>query len=351
MTTNGFTLVLIVVLAASLNFWFTQNTDDSTASTVQGGTKVQAHQTVAELSDVKGGLGDSPGPDKVLENTNPFKVVPGEKGNGENLVAKRPDVEHPPVPCGRSCTAINELLISFNGISDSELEHALGLTDELAATLIDNPKRQSELIKLALDSFGNTRMLIISAFNQLEPVVQRKLGKVLAESDQMAQRLDGIQLLSSAEVIDEGMVPFFEQLYLTESDTYVREAIVKGLDRPDVFGDNAAVVDFLTAVIHSDTESAVRGGALLASVRLSDNADFAISQSLEAVRSDTGDYQGFGARALSNFMNSHTLNGKEISLQHRLEVEQLMSEIMTDKFDDMPEQARTQLDDLYSRFF
>ena len=107
-----------------------------------------------------------------------------------------------------------------------------------------------------------------------------------------------------------------------------------------MFGDNAAVVDFLTAVIHSDTESAVRGGALLASVRFSDNADFAISQSLEAVRSDTGDCQGFGARTLSNFMNSHTLNGKEISLQHRLEVEQLMSEIMTDKFDDMPVLSR-----------
>ena len=335
---------------------FTQNLEDSTPPAEQEDTADLALRTDTELSTAPGQPDDSYGIVITLEHSNPFRTGKGENPGSEhvddnNWNAWNLYVDTLQVSCDESCTIIQALLEQSRVISDSELEHALGLTDELAATLIDNPYRQSEFIELALHSSGNTRTLIISAFSQLELDVQRQLGRALAESNQRAQRLDGIQLLSSAEVIDEEMVPLFEQLYSAETETYVREAIVKGLDRPDAFRGNTTVVDFLTTVVHYETDSAVRGGALLASVRTSGDADFAISQSLEAVRSDTGDYQHFGARALSAFVDIHTANGNEISSQHRIEIEQLMSEIMTDEFNDMPAQARTELDNLYSRFF
>ena len=277
--------------------------------------------------------------------------VVGENTGADDLDTRNLYVDNLRASCNENCAIFRELLEPSYVISDSELEHALGQSDVLASTLVDNPEWQRALIERALHSSGNTRTLIISAFNQLELTIQKDLGRALVESEQKAQRLDGVQLLSSAGVLNEEVVPLFEQLYSSETDVTVREAIVKGLDSPDEFRGNAAVVDFLTRVVHYETEHSVRGGALLASVRLSDDANFAISQSLEAIRSDTGNYQNSGARALSNFIDIHTNNGNGISSQHYFEIEQLMSDIMSEEFHDLPAQARTELDKLYSRFF
>ena len=359
MTAIRFVLVLGLVagVVTSVSSRFNVHPEDTALSAEKENSEGLALRADDELPVASYMLDVSSVAVETLDGSNPFKA----SDTGENPVDKKVDdenwdawnlyVENLQESCDERCSTIQKLLEPSRVMSDSELEHSLGMTDELAETLIDNPERQRELIDLALHASGNTRSLIIFAFNQMEPAVQRQLGIALAESDLRPQRLDGIQLLSSAEVIDEEMVPLFEELYSSETDTYVREAIVKGLDRPDRFRDNAAVVEFLTTVVHYETDNTVRGGALLASVRISDDADFAISQSLDAVRSDAGDYQDYGVRALSDFVDIHTINGNKISTQHQLEIEQLMSEIMTDEFNDMPMQARTELDNLYSRFF
>ena len=253
--------------------------------------------------------------------------------------------------CDKDCLEILELLRQSAEFSDFQLEHALRFTDELAAFLKSHSAAHRELINIAIESSGNTRRLIIAAFTQLEPDVQEQLGRELIASSGKVKRLDGVQLLASTKVMDTTLIPYFEQLYASENDEHVREAIVRAFDRRDLLYGNTAALDFLTAVIHSDSSNAVRGDALLASARLSDDANFAVGNSLAAVRSQAGIYQVSGARALSEFINLHTINGHAISWQHKYDMEQLMDEIMTTDFDDMPAQARTELDNLYARFF
>ena len=363
MTTTRFVLLLILVVGVvtAVSSRFIQNLEDDIATVEQGNTAELALRLDAGSSAAQALPGESFNSFASSGNSDSHNaesgVIPDSaEAVGENMGAHERDTRNSYVDnlrgsCDENCAILRVLLEPSYVITDSELEHALGLSDVLASTLADNPELQRALIERALHSSGNTRTLIISAFNQLGLAIQKDLGRALVESEQKAQRLDGVQLLSSAGVLNEEVVPLFEQLYSSETDITVREAIVKGLDSPDVFRGNAAVVDFLTRIVHYDTESSVRGGALLASVRLSDDANFAISQSLEAIRSDTANYQNSGARALSNFVDIHTNDGKGISSQHYYEIEQLMSDIMSEEFHDLPAQARTELDKLYSRFF
>ena len=254
-------------------------------------------------------------------------------------------------PCESPCLNTLEQFRLNQTFTDDELAEALGHIDELVALLTGAPQLQQEFIDIARNSSGNIREAILSAFAQLEPAAQRSLGRALVDTSDGRQRLDGVQLLARTDVMNESVAKELEELYPTEENEYVRTAMVKAFNQPELLRDKESAMAFLTHVMDTDSAVAVRGEALMASVELTDDAEFAVTRSLEAIRTPTDDYPQFGARALSAFLERHTLNGRELDGHYAQEMEYLMSEIMSPDFDHLPPDTRQQIDALYDRFF
>ena len=254
--------------------------------------------------------------------------------------------------CSAACLSILEQFRQNQTFTDDQLAQALGNIDEMVAVLKDAPQLQQEFIEMALhSSSGNVREAILSAFAQLAPEAQRSLGRALVSASDGRQRFDGVQLLARIEVMDESVATELEQVYATEDNEYVRTAVVKALNHPALLRNNPQALNFLTYVMDTDTEAAVRGEALIVSVELSDDTEFALTRSLAAIRSSTENYPAFGARALTTFLERNPVRGSELEWQYTQDIDYLMSEMMSPDYDHLPSATRTQIDNMYDRFF
>ena len=253
--------------------------------------------------------------------------------------------------CVEDCPQIVKTVEYPYALSDLEFENVLSSVDELADVLRENSELRSEWIELARHSTGNKRQVIIETFALLDAEDRLALGKALSESPSERHRLDGVQLLGRPNTMSKPLVPMFSDLLQTEQDQYVRGSAINALNQPDLFYGDQEVLEILEQVIYTDNNDAVRGEALLASTQLTENPVDLFYLSLDAVRSETHEYQKFGVRALEEILSRHTKNGDELSWQSSADMSQLVAEIMNPEFDDMPAEVRTTIDNLYHRFY
>ena len=275
------------------------------------------------------------------------EVVDSSSSQSQSAEFKQEDT----LVCEYQCEYTLELIRNPFPITDELYENALGNVDALASILRIDASLRSELINTAIHATANQSKLIIAAFTQLDFEHRKALGIMLSESPDRLQRFRGIELLSNTETMNPSLVLTFSELLQIESDPLIKSALISGLNRPDMNRGNAYVLDALTQLVHTDANLSVRGEALFATARLSNEPQGVLYDSVLAIRSHTGEYQQFGVRAIEEIVHRQNANRTELSYQSKIEMDQLMAELMSPEFAAVPADVRRQLDDLYERFF
>lgn len=253
------------------------------------------------------------------------------------------------VACNENCSdTIDSILFPFD-LTDAEFEEALVDVDALAARLRTDSHLRSELIDVAVYTHANKRNVIIAAFALLDHENRVRLGMALSASPYTQQRLDGVQLLGSADNMNKQLVSTFSEVLLLEQNEYVRSSAVKALNQTELFYGDQEVLDLLSAVIYSETNEGVRGEALLASANLTEFPEEMVHHTVDAIRTGGAEYKAFGARALDDIILRQTENGDQVSFQTDSELRGLVDEIMNPEYDDMSADTRKTLDDLVDR--
>lgn len=182
--------------------------------------------------------------------------------------------------------------------------------------------------------------------------VSQALGVILDRSPDPIQRLDGIQIMASANVLDSTIVNRLSVRMLEEPDVLVREALVRALNQPELLRGNPRVLQTLQQMKLIEQNDAVRGQALLAQASLSVNPESFIDDSITAIRSGKDVYASDGALALERILVQVPRNEAPLSLENKAAMHDLMEDLMTSKsMEAIPKALRVSLDDLYERFF
>ena len=158
--------------------------------------------------------------------------------------------------------------------------------------------------------------------------------------------MDAVRLLSSEAVMTNNQIDLFAQRLLSEPDNYVRSALVKALNQPNSALEKAALIASLEPIIHNDSDYAVRGEALLATVDLHEHPQLALDQALAAVHSDIGEFQEYGARALEAIVVRQSLEGIVLNSAQQQALSELKDNLMEPQFDELPVDARRLIDNL-----
>ena len=254
------------------------------------------------------------------------------------------------VYCNNRCQESIDLLRFQAEFNDDEYEILLNSSSELAVYLRDNPNIRAEFIELASTSTPNNRNIIMAAFNQLDAHSRSQLGQALIESSNWHSRFDGIIFLSKPDLMDEQLAQQLSDILPTESAYYVRNSIIKALNQPDKFYGNQDILNTLEQIGYSDDNNTVRGEALLARVQLEQNPEAIFNDAFSAIRSNQADYQEYGLRALVKIIKRQTLNESEISSEYQNEAKDLFEELLSPKYDQMPEDFHITANKLLARF-
>ena len=257
---------------------------------------------------------------------------------------KRPDSTI--TRCIGECT----LIVKWLELSNWQFGREISPSDRMIKVLRNNPVARSRLIELATETSSDKRRFIIAAFTELDFDSQRELGKALTQADDRIQRLDGVNLLGNPETMDRSVVQSFGDRLMVEQDRYVRGALVKALDQPELLLGDPQTLEVLTRIIETDTNGSVRGEALLVKAKLVENPEDNLADSLAAIRSQLPEYQSFGARALEQIITRQSLAGEVTGNRSDIEIRQLVAELMNPEFDNMPADVRESIDNLYDRF-
>jgi len=288
---------------------------------------------------------------------NPFAVSEKLSANADAVQASADSIPSTTTPltdqpvqysneCGDACREILDRIDFPFSLSDEEFEDGLAHTEALAQHLKLNPHLTDSWIELASFANGNKRSLILATFSQLDAEHQQSLGLALLDSPSYAHRMDAVRLLSSEAVMTNNQIDLFAQRLLSEPDNYVRSALVKALNQPNSALEKAALIASLEPIIHNDSDYAVRGEALLATVDLHEHPQLALDQALAAVHSDIGEFQEYGARALEAIVVRQSLEGIVLNSAQQQALSELKDNLMEPQFDELPVDARRLIDNL-----
>lgn len=254
--------------------------------------------------------------------------------------------------CSEPCLIARRLIDHLVNLSDEEAEAILATAHRLANAVRQNAELRYGLLRIANSLSSAQRQLLINAFYLLEPEHRRMLGVVLDRSPDPIQRLDGIQLMASANVLDAAIVNRLSGRVVEEPDVLVREALVRALNQPELLRGNPRVLEALQQMKLIEQDDAVRGQALLAQASLSVNPEAFIEDSITAIRSGQDVYAFDGALALERILVQVSRNEAPLSAENKAAMHNLMEDLMTSKsMEAIPKALRVSLDDLYERFF
>lgn len=254
--------------------------------------------------------------------------------------------------CTEDCQVANKLIIHLASLSDEEAEAIYATAHRLANAVRHNDELRLGLLRIATFLTNAQRHLLINAFYLLEPEHRRSLGLVLYSSPDSIQRLDGIQLMGSAKVLDTAIASRLADNVLEETDAHVREALVRALNQPELLRGNSRVLWALQQMQSIEQDETVRGQALLTRASLSADPEELIEESIAAVQSGLDAYASDGALALERILVEISRNEDHLSAEHKAAIHQLMDDLMTsESMANIPHAIRVSLDDLYVRFF
>ena len=287
---------------------------------------------------------DEPRSDNNTRNSELLSIASQGSSDIALVDKKRPDSTI--ISCIGECT----LIVKWLELSNWQFGREVSPSDRMIKVLRNNPVLRSKLIELATETTSDKRRFIIAAFTELNFDSQRELGKALTQADDRTQRLDGVNLLENPETMDRSVVQSFGDRLMVEQDRYVRGALVKALDQPELLLGDPQTLEVLTRIIETDTNGSVRGEALLVKAKLVENPEDNLADSLTAIRSQLPEYQSFGARALEQIITRQSLAGGVTGNRSDIEIRQLVAELMNPEFDNMPADVRESIDNLYDRF-
>lgn len=254
--------------------------------------------------------------------------------------------------CPRQCRLARSLIGQVINASDEKAQAVMANTTRFTKALRDNAYLRSGLLQIAPALSPAQRKLLITAFYGLDAEHRRSLGIILDDSTDSLQRLDGIQLMASADVLNPAIVRRVSGRLLNEPDAHVREALVRALNKPTQLKGHPDVLQTLAQLQSIEQNDDIRGQLLLAQANLSTHPETFIDESIDAIRSNREQYAADGTLALENILVQISLNQVSMGSETTLAINQLMNDLMeADSMTIIPDELRRSLDNLYTRFF
>lgn len=162
-----------------------------------------------------------------------------------------------------------------------------------------------ELAKNTTDS--NKRAFIIEAFSLLPAGQRIELGHSLSSSNNWHIRAEAIPLLSASSMMSPDGAKALITTFSNEQRAQVKVAMLKALKAPDTLRGDSATLDYLSGVLLSDTDPAVRSEAMLTKLVLSSEPHDAMPDVFAALTSKETELQSSALIALEQIYEGNEL--------------------------------------------
>lgn len=210
--------------------------------------------------------------------------------------------------CLSHCLEISNRLMGADIIDDESFETLFGQMDALAAYLETNYIARMDILDLAMHTQqGNKRALIVNAFTLLPAEQREELGQALLKSENWRARVDGVNLSIMPESLTPDKAKDLYSVIAQETHPVVKTSIINGIKNAAQLKGDRVMLDNLSDILRTDTDSSVRSSAMLAKLALQKDPHDALPDTFMALTSGDVELQSSAFIALEQIYDANNL--------------------------------------------